>query len=606
MRRSGNLASRVVLVLLTAWALLLVAPDIIRVGAPLSAIGLTANNDGLIYDVRGPFAALEDSPAWRAGVRPGDRLDFLAMRCLPLTAQDCRDLLAVVGGMGGPQLVAPGRVIRLSIMSGTDGISRILDLAAAPTKTSWLDRGMLLVNELIAVAFILAAAWLVWTRAGGMTWGFFLYAIWFNSGQDFVAFIFLQRHPRLLLAQEAFGTVMQGLAYAGFLLFVARVPADRTPPAWQGLERLLPLVALVFVVLQGLSYGSAFGLPSELAARATFLAGFAVDAAAIAILLRRSHGQPPREYQRLRWVIWGCVIGLPAFLLAAILQSTTLWQATTGLGTAPPELVAGLYALHGLLAWFVFEAVRRPRVVSVSIPLRRITVFGLMLSLPALLLHQQIEHLGEWLHLPAWGYLVMATLLLFLIGRAHEFGTVLADRVFNRAFRRQVIALRDVGNEIFRAESLEVVDSLLTEAPSRALGLASAAIFHRTATGFRRHGEAPGWGEGTARQLPAYDWALRGIPVGEPFSIEADEAARLGLPAGLAAPTVGVPVGDRMGYQAVALYGPHTTGVDLSLDERAMLSRLAADAALAYRCVETEALRRQMAALQAANATAAV
>src|ERR1700758_5522975 len=50
-------------------------------------------------------------------------------------------------------------------------------------------RGVLLFNEAIATLFILGAAWLVWTRPGGMTWGFFLYAIWFNSGQNYVFYV---------------------------------------------------------------------------------------------------------------------------------------------------------------------------------------------------------------------------------------------------------------------------------------------------------------------------------------------------------------------------------------------------------------------------------
>jgi len=115
-------------------------------------------------------------------------------------------------------------------------------VAARPIRTTWLDRGVLLFNEIIATVFILAAAWLVWTRPSGMTWGFFLYAVWFNSGQDFVFYTSLQERPHLLLAQEVVGAVMQGLGYAGFLLFALRVPSDQTFPAWRGWQLVLPLV----------------------------------------------------------------------------------------------------------------------------------------------------------------------------------------------------------------------------------------------------------------------------------------------------------------------------------------------------------------------------
>jgi len=95
-----------------------------------------------------------------------------------------------------------------------------------------------------------------------------------------------------------------------------------------------------------------------------------------------------------------------------------------------------------------------------------------------------------------------------------------------------------------------------------------------------------------------HDAALSGVAAGQPFPIDASDATRLGFPAGLAAPTVAVPVRDRLRCFAVALYGPHQSGEDLAIDERAMLGRLADDAALAYARTETEALRRQVAALE--------
>jgi hypothetical protein len=592
--KSRILAGRIVLMAVTFWALLMIVPDFHRVIQPLASTGFAADNDGWIYDVAGPFVQ-DDSPAWQAGLRKGDRLDLPAMECSTPGKRRCMDLLAVLGGLGGRQLVRPGRVLRLYVVPVDGGAVRVVDVAARLTQTTWLDRGVLLFNEVIATLFILAAAWLVWNRPSGMTWGFFLYAVWFNSGQNYVFYVFLQERPHLLLAQEVVGAVMQGLGYAGFLLFVLRVPSDQTFPAWRGWQFLLPLVGMLFIGLQLLSYASAFGQPSETASRITFLAGFSVDAGAIVILLRRRRGLPPQDYQRVRWVLWGCVIGLPAFIVAAILQSTTLWSLVPGVTTVPPDLVAALYGLHGLFGWFVFEAVRRPHVVSVSIPLRRISVFGLMLSAPALFLHQQIEHLNEWLDLPAWSFVVFGSVLLFLIGRIHELGVELADHVFNRAFRRELAALRVVADEVLHATSINAADSMLTVAPMRTLNLASAAVFRYDGAVLQRHAEAIGWVAGTAERLDPGDSLLALAQNGRPFPIHRDDAVRLGLPSGLATPTVAVPIRDRLTCHALALYGPHATGADLSHDEQAMLARLAEAAALAYRHVEADALRRQIA-----------
>src|SRR5262249_22671787 len=44
---------RFLLVLLLAWALVMIVPDLLRVATPLGSFGFYADNDGLIYDVVG-------------------------------------------------------------------------------------------------------------------------------------------------------------------------------------------------------------------------------------------------------------------------------------------------------------------------------------------------------------------------------------------------------------------------------------------------------------------------------------------------------------------------------------------------------------------------
>jgi hypothetical protein len=597
-RRTAGLPGRILLIGLTAWALLMIAPDLYRVVDPLASAGFAADNDGRIYDVRGPFAQETDSPAWNAGLRVGDRLDLTAMRCLPPRGDVCATLLSVLGGMGGTQLVRPGRVLALTILPAQGGAAREVMVAAQRRPVSLLDRFVLLLNEIAGIAFVLAAAWLVWTRPGAMSWGFFVYAFWFNPGQTFVYFLMLQERPLLLLAQEVADSLAHGAACAGFLLFVLRVPGDKSERRWRNIVRGVPAAGVVLASMQLLSFANAFGYPTEMISRATFLADYAVDGLAVWILLRRQHGHPPQDFQRMRWVIWGCLIGLPAYILSGIVQSTSLWHAWWDQPSTPRDLGGLLLLIYGILGWFVFEAVRRPRVVNVSIPLRRITVFGLVLSVPALFAHQQIEHLEQMLELPNWAWIALASVLLFLISRLHELAVELADHVFNRSFRGHLAQLAALGDKILHAENIETIERLLTEGPRRQLGLASAAVFRRADSVLRRHAESPGWKATTADSLDLRDAALFGVVAGQPFQIDAADAERLNFPAGLAAPTLAVPVRDRLRCFAVALYGPHASGADLTIDERAMLGRLADDAALAYARVETEALSRQVAALE--------
>jgi hypothetical protein len=593
-----RLAGRVLLAVLTAWALLMIVPDLYRVIDPLASAGFVADNDGRIHDVRGPFETDTDSPAWNAGLRVGDRLDLTAMRCLPPRGPACASLLSVVGGMGGVQLVRPGRELVLHILPGDGGESRLVTVVAAPPPVGAFARVVLLLIETAGIAFVAAAAWLVGTRPGAMSWGFFLYAIWFNPGQNFVYYLPLQEVPPLALVHELAASLAHGAACAGFLLFALSVPNDQPEPQWRPLRRALPAVAAAITCLQLLSFANAFGWPTEALARATFLADYAVDGAAVLILLRRRRGMAPKEYQRMRWIIWGCLIGLPAYILAGILGSTSLWLALWGQTAIPQDLTNLLLLLYGVLGWFVFEAVRRTCVVSVAIPLRRITVFGLLLSVPAFFAHHQLDHLREMLHLPDWGWIALASALLFLIGRAHELAVDLADHGFNRTFRRETVQLADTGERILRADTIDEVERLLTVEPLRLLSLASVAVFREADGMLRRRPDGQGWAATDAALFDPHDARLGGLAAGTPCPIDADHAERLGFPRGIAAPTLAVPVRNRVRWFAVALYGPHATGADLSADERRLLGRLADNAVLAYAHAETVALRHEVATLR--------
>jgi hypothetical protein len=94
--------SRILLIVLTLWGLTLIVPDLIRVVQPLGSLGFSANNDGLIYDVDGPFPDEASSPAWRAGIRVGDQLDLERMRCRLGEIAQCGNALAVFGGVAKP------------------------------------------------------------------------------------------------------------------------------------------------------------------------------------------------------------------------------------------------------------------------------------------------------------------------------------------------------------------------------------------------------------------------------------------------------------------------------------------------------------------------
>src|SRR5215469_8588196 len=596
MRSYGQIAGRVLLVALAFWALAMVVPDFYRLYQPLGSFGFYANNDGIITDVQGPFRDQTASPAFRAGLRAGDRLDLEQMRCIPISTLRCASAMAALGGF---RLVTNQQRAQLVTATAPSRPTREVDLIADQRPYDGWVLAVLLLDQVAAVLVILAAAWLVWTRPGIMTWGFFLYVIWFNPGQSAQYYALLQRYsPIALLTQNIVGCIAQGVGSAGFIWFALRAPNDETTSRWRPVERFLPLIAIVLAVLLTLSYANLLGYPTEAVTRAGVLSGIVVAACAFLILLARQNDLPPQDYQRLRWVIWGCLIGLPALVFADAGTTTTLlnhfWP-----GYSPPEQLWGvLYLVNGVLCLLVSEAVRRPYVVRVSIPLRRVTILGLLLSLPVLFLHETIDHLREAVSknvtLPAWAWIALAAITIFLITKIHVSAADYLDRLFNRSVAK---AGERLGDAVLKAENYGEVEAQIVQGVRSALGLTSASIFREQDRTFRRTSADRSW-DNAARILDPCDPILEPARGHRPYDVGDDAAARNDLPEGLMRPILAVPVGDRLRCLGLVLYGPHATGNALSHDERAMLAELAEKAASVFMKVSDEQLRSRITALE--------
>jgi hypothetical protein len=243
----------------------------------------------------------------------------------------------------------------------------------------------------------------------------------------------------------------------------------------------------------------------------------------------------------------------------------------------------------------VFEAIRRERVVSVAIPLRRVTILGLTFSIPALILHHEVEFMQDHLAIPNWAWVVIGAGFLYLISRLHERATTLTERYFNRDLDR---VGKEVGGAILKAEKAEDVDRLLVEGPFGALKLTSAASFRANGSSFRREGHAKGWDASMARSLANDAPLLSPLGKGKPFDIGERAKGEPKLPEGLARPIIGVPASNPLRCFALALYGPHESGTDLDSNERAMLARLAHDAAAIYAELESARLRSEIGRLE--------
>jgi hypothetical protein len=224
-------------------------------------------------------------------------------------------------------------------------------------------------------------------------------------------------------------------------------------------------------------------------------------------------------------------------------------------------------------------------------------VFGLLLSVPVLFLHKQIEVIDEYIHMPDWAWIAVASGLVYLIARAHEFATELANRLFDREFIRAERHLATVGETILHARSLAEVDRLLVNEPMRSLHLASAALFREQDGVYHRRASA-GWDADEADAFAADDPLLAERFERKPYPVGANQASHARLPHDLARPLLAVPVGNPRRCYAMILYSGHETGTDLDSSEHHLLGSLAHDAEIAYAQIESEMLHKRVAALE--------
>ncbi|HWO38037.1 MAG TPA: hypothetical protein VNO32_55390, partial [Candidatus Acidoferrum sp.] len=261
----------------------MIVPGLQRVFDSLDSFGLAVDNDGIVTDVLAPFVSPNDSPAAAAGITPGDRLDLQSMRCIPpnINAPPCASLLSVLGGLGETQAALPHSQITLTIKPKLGAPPRTINLHSAQAPLTSAERLVLFADTVVGIVVIIIAFWLIWTRPSWMTWGLFLYVLWFNPGQSYTYYALLQRAPAAILAQEIAESLTQGAAFAGLLLFALRFPEDRTEPRWKKIQWAVPLLAAVITALTLANFASILGFPSERITEITFLAGFAIDAAVL-------------------------------------------------------------------------------------------------------------------------------------------------------------------------------------------------------------------------------------------------------------------------------------------------------------------------------------
>lgn len=598
---------RVLVVTFALWGTGLIVPEFARVVSDYGTLGFAANNDGVVTSVDGPPAT---DPM--VDLHPGD--------CIDLHQTGLSDRLAVFGSMGGLTYVRPDREVTLYVASGScDGVAtratkRVLKARNPPITAA--NRVALVATQLVGVFFIWMATVLVWQQPSPMTWGFFLYAIWFNPGQWFVSYAELERHWYWLIPQQGLQAVAQALGYAGFVTFALRFPHNRVEPRWRVVERMLPPLVGLLIVLQLLSFGTTAGFRTEAVSRWSYWVGYGIDIAVLFILRLRRKKQAPEDQQRTLWVHWGCRVGLIAFIFADSNMATNAWAPLweqvcpsrvgaliCGNGGPSETFLLMCFLLNGTVALAVFHAVRHHRVVDVRFALSRgATLFAASFTIAALLaaVSIPIEHfLHESFATKVFVYVPVIAALKMGFDQLHEWLKERCDRLF---FKRLHVArerFERVEAKLIDSKTRDAVDAQLVAEVVAALGLASAAIFRLASDGlYHRAAQSIGWPEASPT-MPFRASLLRKLrQKQEPIRLKQFDM-RTSMPQGSPQPVIAMPVFDAGASGVIVLYGARTTGDNITDEEVHLLKTLSVAAGRAFERVEVLALRMKINELRA-------
>ena len=593
-----RLWQKALLIAAFVWALAIVVPDVYRLYWPLGSLGFSADNAGRIYDVY-------DLPANAVGLNPGDHITLKPAACLPPNSDKCRNFLAVFGGMGGLAYVRDGAVVDLPITRAGGGTENIRLRAVSEPLGPWA-RFLLALDEIAAVFVLWRAFRLVWDRFSAMTLGVFLYVMWFNPGQYFTFYAWLQGHPVGLLAQESLQALSQGAGYAGFLIFALRFPRGETEPQFRSLESVAFVLGVALALLQIMSFGVVFGFQTEWVTRAALGGGYAVAFFGFWIVARRRKLQTPLDYQRMRWVFWGCLIGIPAFVFAELNEATSwldpLWNLPFWNNWSPTEAVnEACYLLSGVFAIFICEAVRHPRIGNVSYELRHLAIAGVVVVIFAAIeisMENSLDHMLSLAGLAERWQFPSEVAAVVLIGAASDRGARAIDRLFSRDLRHAISDCEAAGHCAKDVSKLEDVDAILLNAPADALHLASAVVYREIDGTYRVVGSRPASDGMRPEFLHELDQIfLQKLEPGRPVRLGL-RSSEIDTDAAIAAPTIAVPVMIGGKIEAIAIYGAHVTGDDLAAPEIRALENFAEQIALAYDAARISALEREIETLR--------
>ncbi len=555
-------------------------PDIRRVWLQLGTFGIAGVDPNLVIT-----GIKDDSPAAKAGLRVGDRID--------IADEDVAHRSWLYVG-SGPETPTPGERLTFSVMRG--GQRHSVTMVSEPEGLTPTTKTLLVLRELSLLLFVGIGAALVLLRPSIPTWAFYFVCLGLNGAPGQITGISLPTYWGIVAGLFGSSGFIGSAGTVGVLIFAALFLHEQSG-GWRRLAlRLAPFLWLVLAALDVyLWVGEGwYGLPGNPAFNFGLLLQACIIALALAAFVATYVEARGTDKQRIRWVILGFGIATISSLLVLYLQ---------GIIPLPYWLYASLLFVPVIVPLTVAYAVVRHRIIDVSFVVSRALVYGVLTTLLV-----GAFSLVDWLFIDKLKLVRLGTLAEmgvaiaggFWFNGLHRRVDTLIDATFFRQRHRAERLLSQDAQALPLAESSAAIAHFLVAEPTRALTLASAALFRRQRDGTYLREASEGWGGGTVARLDAADDPLLLLARTErgPISLHDHPWRSENVPSGAARPLIAVPIMVRDQLAALVFYGAHVHGETLDPDEIRILGDLANGAAAAYDHLDADALRRENEAMR--------
>jgi hypothetical protein len=549
---------------------------------------------GLTFDLtQGTVLQVEaGGPAALAGIHEGDRIDLPALR----GAHPRRILLQPFVGESLHLVVDHDdgrRSILLTAVRAEDSLRTTLDAIGFP---------------ILVVVLAGLSSFLLIVRPQPATWAFYAYAL-LMAIKSFEGNLLVAPPVGMAVIQVLFELAWSA-AVVALLFFATRIFASSRP--WRTyVETAAVVIGLVDAYVWSYpTLALLFGWNgSDVWTVLQRLFDFAALSLILGTLLVIAISSRRERRQHTMWVLVGISLvplleWLDAVMYLGLYFNPSLHHAALATDAVDTALRPWLPIFASVA---VYYALVHERVVDIRFAIGRAAEYALTTAVVIVvfaILEWAFGQLFEGSRVAGYASLMAAVIVGFSFNAVHSRVDQFIEAVFFFKERDAQERLLRVSRALLYANSERLVIEFLLDHPLDALELTSGAIFtlNESRTAFKRIAAAS-WENAPLNEIAIDDAIVAQLrAVQAPLNLRSAGWHPGGLPAGDKAPTLAVRVLVRGDVFAIALYGRHINGAEISRDEQDLLHSVAANAAAAFDHLDAERTRREIEALRSENA----